>query len=208
MIGLVAGQCVHQGQFVSVAIGIVAVVIVVMDQYKLFQRLKECKNLDQASITPFLERSQKITDVFKYQGLSIIFNKMTLLPTEQSKILSHKIAIDLNPDLAKQPPVGLLPIIYEYLRNIYHHNYLSRHLLLMDVNCLVLIFISLGFSWVKLDLTMQILIILTCLDMISCLFEVTEKHSEESIDGQMVFAKAGLRNIQMVDRYTNILMRE
>ena len=96
---------------------------------------------------PYIERTQRITELFDYYGLHTAIKKITLLPTKNSELLSQSIAQDLNPDLIKLPATGFFQKLFESMINAYHNNKILRHLVLIDLILLFGLVISLACNW-------------------------------------------------------------
>lgn len=139
--------------------------------------LKNLRRIDESSMLPMIERSQKIAELFNYQGLLIVYKKITLLPSRQSEILSQKIAVDLNPDLMKAPAVGFIPKTIEAIQTLYQSSPLTRHLILVDTTLLFVWFISIACKWAPLDNFTVATIIILFLDGLSCILQLTEKEA-------------------------------
>ena len=132
---------------------------------------------------PYVERTQKISDVFFYQGLLVAFKKVTLLASQESEALSQQIAIDLNPDLMKPLTEGFVAILAEKIKTNYHSNTLMRHVVLVDILLAIITIFNLACGWIEMNDFIKVVIVIIVCDLISTLAEMTESDKPTSLNG-------------------------
>jgi len=107
----------------------------------------KAKRVESDSIMlEYLEKSQRIIEVLNYRGILIAWQKLTLLPTKHSELLSLKIAQELNPDLIKALPKGCNKFV-ENIKDSYSNNFSKRHMWLIDLPLLIVLIVGITMEW-------------------------------------------------------------
>ncbi len=81
------------------------------------------------------------------------------------------IAQDLNPDLIKPLPVGLLPKLKHFFNVKVESDELGRHLFFIDLPLLIVGIISILAGIAQLDLVLLVVIVIFVIDTAVCLLQ-------------------------------------
>ena len=122
--------------------------------------------------------------------------------------LSETIAHDLNPDLIKPPPVGLLPKLRHFFVEKIFLDEISRHLFFIDLPLAVVGAICIISGISKLDLFFMVLVAIFAIDTVICILQKIEIETWTSVDSDYVYELSTQRIQAKGNRYLEVLNRE
>ena len=111
--------------------------------------------------------------------------------------------------MIKAPVSGFFNKIQEFTQKIYHRSSALRHLIFIDTILMCSLVIALVIGWFFVtQLSVYVMGGLWLLDTLFCITEIRDDDSELFRNSISVYNEANNRNILLMDRYSDVLMRE